>query len=134
MPTGVFERTKQHNRNIALGRIAENNPNWKGSSVGLNPLHGWVKRRLKKPKRCDGCRKIKRLDLANKSNRYLRDLFDWEWLCRKCHMTKDGRLTAFKENRYKTPVGFRHKKKTITLLKEIAVNRKRNKLGRFSTI
>lgn len=32
------------------------------------------------------------MDLANKSGKYLRDLSDWWYLCRKCHMTIDGRI------------------------------------------
>ena len=68
------------------------NGQWKGDKVGMTALHNWVKRRLPKPFGCQSCRLIKRLDLANKSDKYLRDMTDWEWLCRKCHMTKDGRL------------------------------------------
>jgi len=30
-------------------------------------------------------------DLANKGT-YDRKLKNWEWLCRKCHMIKDGRM------------------------------------------
>lgn len=132
MPTGIFKRTKEHNRNLALGRMAENNPNWKGRRVGLGSLHSWVKSRLPKPNKCNDCRLEKRLDLANVSQKYKRDLKDWEWLCRKCHMSKDGRLNNFIRNGYRMPIGSHHKKKTIKLLKEIAVNRTRNKIGRFS--
>jgi len=75
---------------------SEGNPNWKGDKVGYVGIHLWVKRHLEKPKRCENCRRIKRLDLANISGKYLRDLTDWEWLCRRCHMIKDGRLKKFK--------------------------------------
>ena|SRR3990167_5536201 len=73
-------------------RIGSANPNWKGESVGLNALHGWIKSRKKKVKLCQCCKKSPPHDLANISQKYKRDLNDWEWLCRKCHMTKDGRL------------------------------------------
>lgn len=69
----------------------ENNWMWKGEKVGYTSLHSWVKRRLNKPKECQDCGEEKRLDLANISQEYKRDITDWEWLCRKCHMTKDGR-------------------------------------------
>ncbi len=70
------------------------NPIWAGDKVSYEALHGWVKRHKKKPARCQLCNKKKRLDLANISQKYIRDLNDWEWLCRLCHMTKDGRLES----------------------------------------
>lgn len=83
---------------VAKLRLGSNNHNWKGSKVGYNGIHNWVKRRLTKPKTCDLCKKkAKRIDLANISQKYKRDLSDWEWLCRKCHMTKDGRLKLLSE-------------------------------------
>ena len=72
-------------------KLGKKNPMWRGSKVGYNALHEWVKNHLEKPKYCERCRKAKRLDLANISQKYFRALTDWEWLCRKCHMRKDGR-------------------------------------------
>lgn len=91
---------------------------WKGDDVGLNALHEWVRNRFPKPKFCQDCGEEKRLDLANISQEYYRDLTDWEYLCRKCHMTKDGRITSLPcfsghkhtvEARYKMGSGFRGK-------------------------
>ena len=65
---------------------------WKGDKVGYIALHSWVKWHLKKGQRCSRCGEKKKLDLANISQKYKRDLSDWEWLCRRCHMMKDGRL------------------------------------------
>lgn len=76
----------------------EKNPSWKGDKVGYSGLHHWVRRRLLKPVACSDCKKIKDLDLANISGEYKRDLADWEWLCRLCHMKKDGRLVALALN------------------------------------
>ena len=45
-----------------------------------------------KPEYCEDCGKVPPRDLANISQEYKRDINDFEWLCRKCHMTKDGRL------------------------------------------
>lgn len=70
----------------------EKNPQWKGNKVGRSALHAWIKHRLKKPIRCSNCSQIGPVDLANISQEYKRDLTDWEWLCRKCHMKKDGRM------------------------------------------
>lgn len=79
-------------------KLEEKNPMWKGIDVGYNGIHHWVKSRLKKPTKCLICKKVKKLDLANISQSYKRDLTDWEWLCRRCHMLKDGRLKSF--NKY----------------------------------
>ena len=74
---------------IRQSKLNEKNPMWKGNKVGIDALHDWAKSRLEKPKRCENCRKIKKLDLANISRKYLRDLTDWKWLCRKCHIKYD---------------------------------------------
>lgn len=67
-------------------------PGWKGNKVGNDGLHHWIRRNKLKPNFCENCKKVTRLDLANISQKYKRDINDFEWLCRKCHMTKDGRL------------------------------------------
>lgn len=77
---------------ISASRIGEKNPIWRGDQVGYSALHGWVKRWRPRPDKCSSCKTIGKVDLANISQEYRRDLNDWEWLCRKCHMTKDGRL------------------------------------------
>jgi len=80
--------------------LAENNGMWAGDNVGYGALHSWVKKRLPKPELCTKCKIKKAHDLANISQKYKRDLDDWEWLCRSCHMAKDGRLESFiKSNR-----------------------------------
>lgn len=81
-------------RRIAEAKLAERNPNWGGDGIKLGGLHDWVQRRLPRPSACSSCDAIGPVDLANISQNYLRDLSDWEWLCRMCHMTKDGRRDA----------------------------------------
>jgi hypothetical protein len=65
---------------------------WKGEIVKYGPLHDWVKYQLVKPDNCESCGCNKKLDLCNISGEYKRDLSDWKWLCRSCHMTEDGRM------------------------------------------
>lgn len=77
--------------------LAEKNPNWKGDEVGKYALHLWVKARLPRTKMCEFCGLVPPKDLANISQKYLRKLTDWEWLCRKCHMKKDGRYKNLKQ-------------------------------------
>lgn len=75
-------------------------PNWRGQSAGVNSIHRWVKKRLAKPTFCADCKNPPK-DLANISNvyntkTYTRDLANWVWLCRRCHMKRDGRLKNLK--------------------------------------
>lgn len=83
------------NKAKSLAKRGENNPNWAGDGVGYKGVHLWVKKRYPAPQRCEGCGKKQRLDLANKGV-YSRDRSQWEWLCRRCHMVKDGRLEKLK--------------------------------------
>jgi len=82
---------KNYNRN---GK----NPSWKGDSVGYGALHNWVRRHKSKPEYCEECNKNKPHDLANISGEYKRDINDFKWLCRKCHMEMDGRLKKLGKN------------------------------------
>lgn len=80
--------------------MGERSGAWKGDKVGYAALHNWVKRWSKKPKWCHRCKNKPPYDLANISQQYKRNLKDWEWLCRKCHMTKDGRLKKLVNKKY----------------------------------
>ena len=84
---------------LNLNMINERNGNWKGELIDrqkeLGGIHSWIYRRKIKPLNCECCGKEKRLDLANISQEYKRDINDYEWLCRYCHMKKDGRLEKF---------------------------------------
>ena len=63
--------------------------NWKGDKVGIGALHEWVIRQLPKPDLCK-CLERPPKDLSN-NGIYDRNLDNWEWLCRSCHLKKDGR-------------------------------------------
>jgi len=80
-------------KKISLSKLGSKNSMWKGDSVGYAALHKWIMARLPKTEFCDLCHKIPPLDLANKSNNYRRDVTDWLWLCRRCHMLSDGRMS-----------------------------------------
>ena len=75
--------------------MAENNPAWKGNNARYGALHKWIKKRLSKPKFCQNCKEKPPRDLANISGKYKRELSDWKWICRRCHMLEDGRLAKF---------------------------------------
>lgn len=75
----------------------EESPNWRGNNAGLEARHTDIRKIFPKPELCQDCRKVPPRDLANISQEYKREISDWEWLCRKCHMTKDGRINAVKK-------------------------------------
>ena len=70
--------------------------NWKGDEVSYRALHSWVRRHKTKPKFCEVCKTNEPKDVANKSGSYKRDVEDYIWICRKCHMKSDGRYIALK--------------------------------------
>ena len=70
----------------------ENNPAWKGDDVGYISLHEWIRNRKLKPELCENCNEAAPYDLHNTPGTYKRNLEDWVWLCRSCHMNEDNRL------------------------------------------
>jgi hypothetical protein len=85
------------NNKISLNKQNDKNPMWKGNSVKYHALHGWVNRKKIKPPFCEECNKEPPYDLANISGEYKRDINDYKWLCRRCHMKSDNRLYKFIE-------------------------------------
>lgn len=106
--------SEEHKRKIAISRIGfkhsaeskrkiskkcrdSKNSMWRGDSVGYSSLHKWVSRKMPKPDSCSCCKSRPAMDLANISQKYRRDINDFEWLCRSCHMKKDGRINNLKQ-------------------------------------
>ena len=94
-----IKRSGETRAKMGIAKKGEKNPNWGGSTIGYTGLHQWIKRNKQKPILCEICHCRKPYDLANISQQYKRDINDFEWLCRKCHMEKDGRMKVFLSNR-----------------------------------
>ena len=77
--------------------IGNKNPMWKEKPC-LGALHTWIRSRKPKTFVCERCGMKVPQDLANISGEYTRKLKDYKWLCRKCHMEMDGRMTRRKVN------------------------------------
>lgn len=88
--------------NLYAGSSNEDNPNWKGNKVGYKGLHQWLRMHKPKVDLCESCKENPPFDLANISGEYKRELDNYEWLCRRCHMLKDGRLEVFRSTQPKT--------------------------------
>lgn len=89
---GETKQTHSSIKSISERHKGKQNPMWVGDEVTYHALHQWVARHKPKPELCEECDENEPYDLANISQEYLRDVNDFEWLCRKCHMKKDGRL------------------------------------------
>lgn len=71
--------------------------NWK-DNPNYWTLHRWIYTNKPKAQYCEKCgRSEVRLECANISGKYKRDVDDYKWLCRKCHMESDGRLGNLKQ-------------------------------------
>jgi len=84
---GWFGSRPAWNKDIKTGITPKN---FKGESVGYDALHDWVNRHKGKACKCENCGNDKgRIEWANKSHEYKRDLEDWIQLCKKCHYAYD---------------------------------------------
>ena len=59
-------------------------------------VHHWARTHLLLPKQCH-CGSVEYVDASNKSGKYLKELSDWHWECRKHHMDGDGRSERLRE-------------------------------------
>jgi hypothetical protein len=59
------------------------------SNLTYFQLHHWIRDRKPKPKYCTICNEEKELELANISGVYLKDISDYIYVCRSCHVVYD---------------------------------------------
>ena len=85
-----YQRKFKKSRQLAMK--GANNPNWTGDDVSYKGVHIWINRYKPKPEFCEECGKLPPKDCHNISGEYKRDINDYIWLCRKCHMESDGRM------------------------------------------
>lgn len=78
--------------------LGVDNRMWKGDNVSYRCLHEYLVYHNTKPALCVKCQRKPPYDLANISGIYTRNINDYQWLCRRCHMISDGRLISFIEN------------------------------------
>lgn len=107
-----LKHNEEYKRAMSKRMLGEKNPMykkyneehscWKGENIKYEQVHKWVKKYKPKPEFCENCKAVKPVDLANISQEYHRDVNDFKWLCRKCHMTEDGRLNNLSKYHLKT--------------------------------
>lgn len=94
-PISNSHHAKRCHQCANAARSEDKHPLWKGDKVSYQALHKWIRRHLPKPSLCQRCQKTPPRDVSN-NGVYSRDLTQWEWLCPKCHKTKDGPTPGFK--------------------------------------
>ena len=63
---------------------------WKGDAVGYIAIHNWAHRHIGLKKCCERCGEGGKLEMANRSQHYKRELGDWWTLCVTCHRALDA--------------------------------------------
>jgi len=86
---GLTKETDKRIIGLSITKLNEKNPMWKGDNVKYNALHCWIRRKKIKSNFCENCGLNKPYDLANISNEYRRNINNFKWLCRSCHMKLD---------------------------------------------
>lgn len=61
-------------------------------------VHNWIKATAGHPEKCKLCGSTKNLEWSNKTHTYKKELSDWQFLCRKCHMSYDKKVLGVRKN------------------------------------
>ena len=87
--------TKEHRDNLSsshIGKISRKRICHLDSRREYAYLHNWIKRNLPKLE-CEHCGCFDKLEYANKSGLYKKEIDDWFILCKKCHAKYDQSFT-----------------------------------------
>lgn len=85
-------RSEEVKQKIREKNFGSRHPGWKGDNVAMSTLHQWIAKIKPKPLLCEDCKEVPPVDVANISEKYKRDINDFKWVCRRCHMKSDGRI------------------------------------------
>lgn len=89
----------------------KDHPFWKGDDVSYSSLHEWLVKYKPSVECCEECGKKRKLDIANISGEYRRDVDDYKWLCRSCHKKKDFNYETYDGGFKIRPLSFWKNKK-----------------------
>lgn len=85
--------------------LGSDNFRW-SKNPSYNCVHFWIKKELGKANLCEQCGSIEKIQWANKSGNYKRELNDWIQLCILCHRKYDGITKLTKKQ--STEIKFRY--------------------------
>jgi hypothetical protein len=99
---------------------------WTGTVTEYKNLHRRINQEFGSPRLCQDCGAIEGIiEWANLSGEYKEVREDWERLCRKCHMHKDGRAFS------KPATGMKH---TVETKARISISLKKNRWPNNSSL
>ena len=76
--------------NPMFGITFDKNPQWKGDNASYSAIHLHLRKHFPPPNACPECGFIGQLDLACVNGIYNRDIRNYKYLCRLCHMKLDS--------------------------------------------
>lgn len=96
-----LKRSPEACRNIALAKMGDKNPHWKGDDVGYTSLHEWINNNWGKLRKCEVCdtEDAKKFEWANLNGIYNRDRVNWKRMCCSCHCKYDNKIMNIKKMR-----------------------------------
>ena len=98
--------SKSRNNTYRLGKYAQKGApvpptaykkiglTFKGTISEYKALHYWVNKQIGKALVCEKCGSIIKIQWANISWKYLKNIHDWMALCVRCHLVYDGKLNS----------------------------------------
>jgi len=89
MTQGHYVRTAEIKEKYRQAKLGSKHPLWKSDDVSYVQLHKWVRSRIPLPIICPKCCNPNKLQLANITGKYTRDLDNWQYMCRRCHFHFD---------------------------------------------
>ena len=109
-----------------LNTYGENHPSWKGDNVGYIGLHIWVRKNKLKPELCELCKTKPARDISNISHTYKRNLDDWWYLCKSCHISYDCTDKTVEKRRLKMKgnkihLGHKHSEESKKKMRDYAL-------------
>lgn len=63
----------------------------KHDSNEYNKIHNWIRERKQKPEFCEDCKIVKPKELHCVNHNYIRDIDEFVWLCKSCHIKRMNR-------------------------------------------
>jgi len=83
------KHSKETKEKISQSQIADKNHKWKGDNAGYTAIHIWLRNHNQQPEVCEICRKPGKLELSCIDHTYIRDIENYQWVCRSCHTKYD---------------------------------------------
>ena len=85
-----LKHSEETKNKMSEAQKKENNPNWRGDKAGYKALHKYIRRYNPEPECCEICNEYgKKLELSCKDHKYTRNIEDYQYVCRNCHIKYD---------------------------------------------